>query len=58
MLYEVYLTDAKYDTVKIRADDWRTDQRDLVFIKNGKINGKIIGLFILQNIKGFIEVEE
>ena len=61
--FEVYLTDAEYDTVKIRADKWYI-AKDMnipiiVFVKkNNRDEGIIIAEFNFNNVKGFMEVTE
>lgn len=54
--YEVYLTDAEYDTVKVHAEDWSINGNELSFYETDERSKKrIIAKFNFNNIKGFME---
>lgn len=57
--YEVYLTDARNDTVILKADSWDLDENGLCFYAKDKDGRKQpIARFNFNNIKGFMEVAE
>lgn len=58
MKYEVYLTDAEYDTVKINANSYKIENGCLSFYRSNQPYSDRIACFNFGNIKGFMEVNE
>ena len=60
--FEVYLTNAERDAVKIRADDWYIGCANnipvIVFKEKNRDKNGIIAEFNFNNVKGFMEVTE